>query len=204
MLFITIPTPCHEDWNKMETREKGAFCNLCSKAVIDFTALSDEEVKNYLLTHQGQKTCGRFYTRQLANSETVLSAITASNIPAWKKFVAIALVLFSSFFNSCKERVVGKIAVPGDTTIVRTGVPGQIEEAVPARKEPVEEKLILIKGFTSVLIIPENDTANCEKAGDTILPAIEVRTELLKKDTSQKIFPAKIDCDSFARPTIYL
>jgi predicted house-cleaning NTP pyrophosphatase (Maf/HAM1 superfamily) len=68
MLLINIPEPCHENWNEMSPREQGAFCNVCSKTVIDFTSLSDEEVKNYFLANHGQKTCGRFKNTQLSNT----------------------------------------------------------------------------------------------------------------------------------------
>lgn len=63
-LFIAVPNPCAEDWNKMKPREQGRFCNNCRQTVIDFTGLSDTELYHYF---KNRKTipCGRFHTSQL-------------------------------------------------------------------------------------------------------------------------------------------
>ncbi|RXM50370.1 MULTISPECIES: hypothetical protein [unclassified Chryseobacterium] len=60
---ITIPKPCHENWDNMTTLEKGKFCSVCSKTVHDFTSFSDEELIN---TFDSDKDiCGRFREDQL-------------------------------------------------------------------------------------------------------------------------------------------
>ncbi|EDM43528.1 hypothetical protein SCB49_00725 [unidentified eubacterium SCB49] len=46
---ISIPEPCHEDWNKMTTTERGAFCKVCTKEVIDFTKKIDEDIVKHVL-----------------------------------------------------------------------------------------------------------------------------------------------------------
>lgn len=62
---INIPSPCSEDWDNMNPAAQGRFCTSCQKTVVDFTAMSDNEVKQYLLRNIGQQTCGRFYQQQL-------------------------------------------------------------------------------------------------------------------------------------------
>ncbi|MFK7747924.1 MAG: carboxypeptidase-like regulatory domain-containing protein [Kordia sp.] len=62
-LIVQIPEPCHEDWNKMSPTEKGKFCNICTKEVVDFTSKSDEELVTYF-TNNGN-LCGRFDASQL-------------------------------------------------------------------------------------------------------------------------------------------
>ncbi|MEM6718990.1 MAG: carboxypeptidase-like regulatory domain-containing protein [Bacteroidota bacterium] len=62
-LIVKIPKPCHENWNQMSPTEKGKFCNMCRKEVIDFTAHSDEEVLRYFSKHKN--ICGRFHGSQL-------------------------------------------------------------------------------------------------------------------------------------------
>ena len=62
-IIVKIPDPCHEDWNKMSPTEKGKFCNVCTKEVVDFSAKSDEEIIKYL-TNNGN-LCGRFHQSQL-------------------------------------------------------------------------------------------------------------------------------------------
>lgn len=62
---ISIPNPCHEDWNKMTPIERGRFCSSCQKTVVDFRAYSDTQLYNYLQQHKGESICGRLYSSQL-------------------------------------------------------------------------------------------------------------------------------------------
>lgn len=59
---ISIPQPCHENWNEMLPEEKGRFCLSCQKCVLDFTKMSDLEIKS----HSKQKDiCVRLDERQI-------------------------------------------------------------------------------------------------------------------------------------------
>ncbi len=60
---ITIPKPCHENWDNMTADEKGKFCSVCSKTVHDFTSFSDEELINTF--DSNKDICGRFREDQL-------------------------------------------------------------------------------------------------------------------------------------------
>lgn len=62
---ITIPKPCHEDWEKMTPNRTGRFCNSCVKSVVDFTNMEAAEIQEYFIKSQGQKVCGRFKNEQL-------------------------------------------------------------------------------------------------------------------------------------------
>ena len=65
-LKISIPEPCHEDWNGMHpvsgTTER--HCDSCAKNVIDFTSFSDAQMHDYVRLN-GNKMCGRFRPDQL-------------------------------------------------------------------------------------------------------------------------------------------
>lgn len=61
---ITIPQPCSENWNNMDAAQNGKFCQSCAKNVVDFTRLSDGELKSILLK-DNDKICGRFLPEQL-------------------------------------------------------------------------------------------------------------------------------------------
>jgi len=65
MKSINIKSPCQENWSSMTKVEKNRFCQSCQKVVVDFEAMSDEEVIAYLDKQKGQKTCGRFTNIQL-------------------------------------------------------------------------------------------------------------------------------------------
>ncbi len=60
-----IPTPCPEDWEKMKIGLTSRFCESCTKDVMDFTKMSRQEILEYLLENQGQRTCGRILPSQL-------------------------------------------------------------------------------------------------------------------------------------------
>lgn len=62
---FTIPTPCHEDWNKMTPQDQGRFCAACKKCVFDLSGKSKDEIKDLYLAAGGD-LCGRIPSDQLA------------------------------------------------------------------------------------------------------------------------------------------
>jgi hypothetical protein len=97
---ISIPKPCHENWNEMTPEQQGAFCKVCNKVVVDFSAMSDEEVIAYLEQKKEEKTCGRFRTAQLSPYELKIDLHTVTRKPGMRLLFAAALfVTFSSFFS---------------------------------------------------------------------------------------------------------
>ncbi|MBD0403635.1 hypothetical protein [Flammeovirga sp. EKP202] len=61
--FLTIPNPCHENWDQMTPVEKGRFCEVCSKKVYDLIDLSTPEVEN-LFEEKGENICIRIKPTQ--------------------------------------------------------------------------------------------------------------------------------------------
>lgn len=60
-----IDEPCHENWENMTQAEQGRFCAVCSKKVMDFTAMSDRELLQFFKKPADGSVCGRFYDDQL-------------------------------------------------------------------------------------------------------------------------------------------
>jgi hypothetical protein len=166
MLSLSIPEPCHEDWNEMMPREQGAFCGVCSKTVVDFTNLSDEEVKNYFLIHQGQKTCGRFKNEQLTTTYNSLPDLLSVNIPFWKKFLAIVVFLFGSFLTGCDQPSKGKLAV--DTKDNKQS--GQTEIVLGLISKEIKSK-------TKIKTLSEVEICNTTTVG-IIEPPIEIMGDI--------------------------
>jgi hypothetical protein len=61
--FISIPKPCHENWDVMTPKDQGRFCLSCEKTVTDFTRMPDYEIINFFKNNKS--TCGRFTNTQL-------------------------------------------------------------------------------------------------------------------------------------------
>jgi hypothetical protein len=85
--------------------ERGAYCRSCSKEVMDFTAMSDNELLHYFEKGQHQSSCGRFRNDQLNKPLIYISpAVLLMNIPLWKKFLAALFICFSGILTSCHTK----------------------------------------------------------------------------------------------------
>lgn len=62
--ILKIDNPCGQDWASMSQNSIGKFCAHCSKTVVDFTNLSDNEVIKIIENTSG-KLCGRLTNQQL-------------------------------------------------------------------------------------------------------------------------------------------
>ncbi|MBP6731344.1 MAG: hypothetical protein KA149_04755 [Chitinophagales bacterium] len=100
---ISIPKPCNENWNDMTPELQGAFCKVCSKVVVDFSSMSDEEVINYFERKKEEKTCGRFRASQLSPYEMKINLREVAASAGFRKIFAASLfIIFSSLFV-CKS-----------------------------------------------------------------------------------------------------
>jgi len=66
---ISIPQPCHENWQQMTPNEQGRFCASCQKTVVDFTDWTDKMLIDFLLKNK-TVTCARFTNIQLEKQFT--------------------------------------------------------------------------------------------------------------------------------------
>lgn len=117
MLKISVPEPCHEDWNAMTPNEQGRHCTSCAKTVVDFTSMSDEAIKHFFIIKKEEKVCGRFKNEQLHRIVIELPHnIFYIPMPGWKKFLVASLLVFSTTLFSCDITVKGKIDNTCDAT----------------------------------------------------------------------------------------
>lgn len=99
---LTIPEPCHENWDAMSIDEKGRFCSVCSKTVRDFTDSPDEEIMDQVKSDPG--ICGKFMAGQLGRdlSFSVISTLTFG-------LFALSGAVFTVNGQQMKEEEVKKI-----------------------------------------------------------------------------------------------
>ncbi|WP_160714371.1 hypothetical protein [Chitinophaga solisilvae] len=80
-LYLSVPTPCGENWDKMLDTAAGKYCSACEKTVIDFSLMTDAEMLAVITNSQGN-VCGRFYTAQLERHITAATPARRNFIPA--------------------------------------------------------------------------------------------------------------------------
>ena len=68
---LSIPKPCHQNWNEMTPTQQGRFCSSCAKEVVDFSTMTDTQVLNYFASINNEKVCGRAYPDQLNRPVTL-------------------------------------------------------------------------------------------------------------------------------------
>ncbi len=107
--MIHIASPCDADWQKMHPADQGKFCSSCEKIVVDFSKMSDAEIKNYFTAYKDQKTCGRFLTSQVDRPlQTPVKTGIWARFNIVSSFRSVAIVLVSSFLwlSSCVKKQV--------------------------------------------------------------------------------------------------
>lgn len=63
--IVSIPEPCHEDWEQMSPTERGRFCASCQKVVVDYSQMSDAQILAAIKkTGASGLGCGRLSAQQ--------------------------------------------------------------------------------------------------------------------------------------------
>ncbi|WP_289664750.1 energy transducer TonB [Flavobacterium panacagri] len=142
---IAIPEPCHEDWNKMIPTESGRFCMSCCKTVIDFTAMSSEEIQHYITQNQNNKICGRFKKSQLDTiTIQIPDRVLYSQTHYHKMFLLALFITMGTTLFSCQgkdgnKKKIDKIEI--------------VEASLP--KKSVQKSNDTLKEATPPLIVPK-------------------------------------------------
>jgi hypothetical protein len=120
-LEISIPKPCEASWAQMSNSGKNdRFCGVCQKVVVDFTAMSDAEIKSYFKDLGNQPVCGRFSTAQLSEqnkskvSTSKLLGFAPKGILPLGKILASVVLSLTTLLLSCNKHTKGEVLM-GDT-----------------------------------------------------------------------------------------
>lgn len=121
---ITIPEPCHEDWDKMRPNKNGRFCGSCSKNVVDFTNMMPDEIQVYLQQHDN--ICGRFKNSQLDSltiqipNRVLYSQTHYHKMFLLALFIAMGTTLFSCSDKNGNKQKIDKVEVVDDSLEVKS------------------------------------------------------------------------------------
>jgi hypothetical protein len=106
-LQLSIPKPCHENWDNMTPVQQGKFCGSCQKQVVDFSNMSDRQVAEFFKKPTTGSVCGRFMTDQLDRS----IEIPKKRIPWLKYFFQFVIPAFLVSIKASAQRTQGAVAV---------------------------------------------------------------------------------------------
>ena len=111
---ITIPKPCHEDWNKMTPDQTGRFCNSCAKSVVDFTNMKAPEIQEFFIKNQGKSVCGRFKNEQLDSIIIQIPReVLYTQVQFHKMFMLALLISMGTTLFSCQNANGNKQKIDG-------------------------------------------------------------------------------------------
>ena len=112
-ISLHIDNPCSESWQNMTPNEQGRFCASCQKSVVDFTAMSDNELIDWFARQTYNKhqhashnpktstgtesatsghTCGRFTSSQLDRAIQSIRPRKPAPTALWRYLIAGLLV----------------------------------------------------------------------------------------------------------------
>lgn len=144
---LQIPTPCHEDWDKMTPSDKGRFCDSCQKTVHDFTGMSNAQLIAFFKKPSSGSVCGRFYGDQLNRD----FEIPRKRIPWLKYFFQIAI---PAFLISAKAKAQGQTVRTEETVVCESSkvigktISNTIGEKIDSNK--IAGRLIDSKGMALI------------------------------------------------------
>lgn len=106
---LSIPTPCHEDWDKMTPNQQGRFCGSCAKTVIDFSVMTDAQMLRYFENLKHENVCGKVYPDQLNRKLQPAPVMQPRKKLYWLWQYAAALLLF--FTKGVQAKAQGEVRI---------------------------------------------------------------------------------------------
>ncbi len=114
---LHIPEPCHESWDRMLPAEKGRFCQACSKQVVDFSTMTDQQILRYLSQVSGN-VCGRLATDQLRRP---LQPAVVQHRKHWWLSALMPLLLFTRVAAQKKATPVSQVSAVSNRNPILLG-----------------------------------------------------------------------------------
>lgn len=97
--FLKIEKPCKENWENMNLNERGRFCELCSKNVVDFTQNSQLEISKEI--KKNGSLCARLTSEQLKTPLVELKNVNDYKLPHTN--IAVGLMIATTL--SCNQNL---------------------------------------------------------------------------------------------------
>ena len=185
---ITVPKPCHEDWNQMTPDHTGRFCNSCAKSVVDFSDMKAAEIQEYFIKNRGLKVCGRFKNEQLDSIIIQIpKEVLFTQVQFHKMFLLALLISMGTTLFSCQDANGDKQKIDG-VEVVESET---ITMGIPLKQKTIEEEQLT--GDT--VYTPDKTTKTTKTAsGKIIAPIIPTTTGIVSVEPHNPT-PTVVDKD---------
>ena len=193
-LHISIPQPCHENWEAMTLVEKGKFCSTCQKKVFDLTKASDKEIIEVL--QNNNTACGRFTSSQLnRNLYTNQQKSSYWLLACAALFGFIGLGNHSSYAQVKNDTI--KVDPKVKTTFkdsINSNSQFRIKGTVSDELGPLSEATVHIKGTTFGVTTDFNGAFEIDvKMNDTLEISFAGKHKVLHKIVSNEILVINLE-----------
>lgn len=185
VIKVSIPEPCHEDWGKMTQTEKGKFCQVCTKEVVDFTKTIDEDIVKYVL--KNDNACGRFSKSQLDRSLT-LERSAGHKLAPLAASILLPLTMIASAVTTPKKNTINT------STYTALGI-GSMHNAVDRIQITVEGTITDMQGNplhnVRIAVKETGKTVFTDKKGNYHIVFLDKETLIFTQEgyeVSQKTF----------------
>ena len=191
-LQLKIPTPCGEDWARMQPTEKGRHCQSCCKTVVDFTEMSDAEIIRYL-SQAGPHVCGRVMPDQL--NRTLAPAPVQKNGRSGWAWVLASLLMLAEGSDKGRPVKTGKIEVrdpkaePDTTALVEPDTklmimgemsgPGHRVDSAKLVPPRVEGASGVVRGRRATKLVPDTNRVEMGKVAMAEADSIRLPADTL-------------------------
>jgi Na+-translocating ferredoxin:NAD+ oxidoreductase RnfG subunit len=157
---ITIPKPCHENWDAMTPKDNGRFCMSCSKTVVDFTTMLPDEVQHFFIQNQDKRICGRFKNEQLESLIIQIpSQVLQTQTNYHKMFLLALFIAMGTTLFSCQDKNGNKNRID-KIEIVDNSAQNESEVHSSCYGHKIESKKVKTKeissGITVGMVLPPN------------------------------------------------
>ncbi len=177
--YLHIPQPCHENWDKMSPAQQGRFCQQCSKTVVDFSTMTDQQVLKVLSKESGS-TCGRFTSDQL--ERPFVKESTPLLQSPYRLFLSAFIPAFFSTGIANAQMTVGKLVAvykPVCTSMVKGEVINEASNLLITGKVTDNSKEVLAGTSISIKGKKEMFVANSKGTFEIPFPEGEDKVTLI-------------------------
>lgn len=167
---LSIPTPCHESWDKMTPNQQGRFCGSCAKTVVDFSAMTDAQLIHYFEHLKNENVCGRVYPDQLNRNLQKPQPIGKRKklYRLWQYAAALVLFFTKGAQVKAQGEIKGKVAPKADTIKRPVEIPVRLGGI---RRVDVPPTVHVLPALITQLFITDENNNPIQGASVQLLPS---------------------------------